>query len=92
MARAHHPLGVGGLADVARDVRGADLRRRGGQHVLAPAGDDHVRAAGDEFPRGGLAEARSAAGHERHTFVQKAFREDLRCHRAPRRCRWLDTH
>ena len=91
-AGAHDALGIGVLAYVAADMRGAlaELLHGGRQDLLPTPGDHHARAAGDELARCGQPQPRPAAGYQRHTFVQKAFREHLRPHRSRHRCRWYE--
>lgn len=62
--RPDDPLGVGGVADVARDVGAAlaDRVRRFAQDVLAPAGDHDVCTARRELDGGLPPEVGPAAG------------------------------
>ena len=74
------PRRVGGLADVAGDVRAAlaDLRRRLFEDLLAAPGDDHLRPGRRELERRLLAEVGAAARDEDHAPGQRLGREDLR--------------
>ena len=68
------------LADVARDGVRAQLRRGLAEHVLAPAGDHDLGAAGPQLRRRGAAEPGAAAGDERDAAVEHPGGEDLRGH------------
>jgi hypothetical protein len=58
-------------ADTDGDVRPADLGRHGPRGVLRDVGDDDARPLGRETVRDGLADARTAAGHERDPGRQR---------------------
>ena len=74
------PRRVGGLADVAGDVRAAlaDLRRGRLEDLLAAPGDDHLRAGRHELDRGLLAEVGAAAGDEHDAPGERVGSVDLR--------------
>ena len=74
---AQDPLGVGGLAHVARDVMEVELRRGRGQHLLAPPADHYLGAAAAQLGRGRLPEPGSAARDQHGAPRERAVGEHL---------------